>query len=56
MHHTISLFRDLNFEIIAVGVETREQAEELTMYGCHYFQGYYYSLPLPEQDLLNIFQ
>lgn len=56
LKHTISLFRDLNFEIIAVGVETREQAEELTMYGCHYFQGYYYSLPLPEQDLLNIFQ
>lgn len=56
LKHTISLFRDLNLEIIAVGVETREQAEELTMYGCHYFQGYYYSLPLPENDLLNIFQ
>lgn len=56
LKHTISLFRDLNFEIIAVGIETREQAEELAMYGCHYFQGYYYSLPLPEQDLLNIFQ
>jgi len=56
LKHTISLFRDLNLEIIAVGVETREQAEELSMYGCHYFQGYYYSLPLPEMDLLNIFQ
>lgn len=56
LKHTISLFRDLNFEIIAVGIETREQAEELTMYGCHYFQGYYYSLPLPEKDLLQIFR
>lgn len=56
LKHTISLFRDLNLEIVAVGIETKEQAEELAVYGCHYYQGFYYSLPLPEQDLLNIFQ
>ncbi len=55
LKHTISLFRDLNLEIVAVGIETREQAEELSLYGCHYYQGFYYSHPLPEQDLLSIF-
>lgn len=55
LKHTISLFRDLNLEIVAVGIETKEQAEELSLYGCHYYQGYYYSHPLPEKDLLNIF-
>jgi len=56
LKHTIALFRDLNLEIVAVGIETKEQAEELAVYGCHYYQGFYYSLPLPEKDLLNIFQ
>ena len=56
LKHTISLFRDLNLDIIAVGIEKTEQAEELAVYGCHYYQGFFYSLPLPEKDLLNIFQ
>lgn len=55
LKHTISLFRALNLETIAVGVETKEQAEELSLYGCHYYQGFYYSRPLPEQDLLTLF-
>lgn len=56
LKHTISLLRDLNIEIIAVGIENREQAEELTLFGCHNFQGFHYSHPLSEKDLLNVFQ
>ena len=55
LKHTISLFRDLNLEIVAVGIETKEQMEELSLYGCHYYQGFFYSTPLPEKDLLTIF-
>lgn len=56
LKHTIALLRDLNFEIIAVGIETIEQAEALSVYGCHYYQGFYYAYPLSETELLDIFK
>ncbi len=56
LKHTIALLRDLNFEIVAVGVETIEQVEALNVYGCHYYQGFYYSQPLTEKELLDIFK
>lgn len=56
LKHTIALLRDLNFEIIAVGIETIEQAEALSVYGCHYYQGFYYSYPLSETELPDIFK
>ncbi|MGA7206086.1 MAG: EAL domain-containing protein [Specibacter sp.] len=33
------------------GVETREQAELLTMLGCHSAQGYYFSRPVPSTQI-----
>lgn len=56
LKHTISLLRDLNFEIVAVGIETIEQVEALNVYGCHYYQGFYYSQPLTESELLDMFK
>lgn len=56
LKHTIALLRDLNFEIVAVGIETLEQAEALNVYGIHYYQGFYYSHPLSESELLEIFK
>jgi diguanylate cyclase len=43
----ISLAHELHISIIAEGVETIEQRQFLMGNGCHRFQGYLYSPPLP---------
>lgn len=43
----IALAKSMNLEIIAEGVETKEQLEFLVDEGCPNIQGYYYSKPLP---------
>ena len=43
----ITLAKDLGMEIIAEGVETREQADFLLDIGCQNVQGYYYGKPIP---------
>lgn len=41
----------LNYEIVAEGVETEKQAEFLKNHGCRYLQGYLFYRPMPAQDL-----
>ena len=41
-----NLAHNLNIEVIAEGVESREQVALLRQVGCHEFQGYYFSRPL----------
>ncbi|UOQ91699.1 EAL domain-containing protein [Halobacillus shinanisalinarum] len=43
----IAMAKSLNLQIIAEGVETQEHIEYLSKKGCHEYQGYYYSKPLP---------
>lgn len=45
----ITLARELNIQIIAEGIETKEQLDFLLSKGCTDFQGYYFSQPLPAQ-------
>lgn len=50
INHIISLGHSINAEIIAEGVETKEQYEYLKEQGCDIIQGYYFSKPLlPEE-------
>jgi EAL domain-containing protein (putative c-di-GMP-specific phosphodiesterase class I) len=46
----ISLSAAMGLSVIAEGVETEEQREFLARMGCHAFQGYLFSRPLPLQE------
>lgn len=43
----IAMAKALNRNIVAEGVETAEQLEKLTTFGCDLIQGYYISRPIP---------
>ncbi|HEX5688757.1 MAG TPA: EAL domain-containing protein [Roseiflexaceae bacterium] len=46
IHTIISLARDLGMDVIAEGIETREQLVHLGALHCDYGQGYFFSRPL----------
>ncbi len=46
--------KQLNYAVVAEGVETKEQAEFLKVHGCHYAQGYLYYRPLPTKEVEQI--
>lgn len=46
----IAMAAALDLQVIAEGVETREQMEMLRQYGCTAFQGYLFSKPLPLEE------
>ena len=47
----IMMGREFGFDVIAEGVETKEQFEELKKLGCKYFQGYYFAKPCDSLEL-----
>ncbi|MCU7836636.1 MAG: EAL domain-containing protein [gamma proteobacterium symbiont of Taylorina sp.] len=47
----IALSQSLNLKIIAEGVETNEQKHFLINNGCENIQGYFYSKPMPDQEM-----
>ena len=49
-----TIARKLNMEVIAEGVETREQGLKLVDVGCNFAQGYYYSNPIDYQSATEI--
>jgi EAL domain-containing protein (putative c-di-GMP-specific phosphodiesterase class I)/GGDEF domain-containing protein len=53
LRHTISMIKDMQMDLIAEGVETKEQARQLTEMGCDFFQGYYYSKPVCAEEFLE---
>jgi diguanylate cyclase (GGDEF)-like protein len=50
----ISMGHALNQRVIAEGVETREQLEFLQANGCNAIQGYYFSRPVPADELAQL--
>ena len=54
LQHTIAMFKDMGFEIVAEGIETQEMADDLIKMKCDYLQGYLYAKPLQVKDFLKL--
>lgn len=50
----LKLANDLNFEVIAEGVETYEQMQLLVTYNCENGQGFLLSKPLPVENIIKL--
>ena len=44
----------MNYNIVSEGVETKEEMERLSSWGVDMIQGYYFSKPLPTEELLKL--
>lgn len=47
----IAMTKSLGKKVVAEGVETIEQVEQLQQLGCDYIQGFYYSKPIAASDI-----
>lgn len=57
VHIIVAMANILDVDVIAEGVETEEQRQQLFNIGCVHYQGYLFSMPVPIDDfeeLLNI--
>lgn len=52
----IILGQTLNLKVIAEGVETAEQLKLLNEFGCDEIQGYYFSKPIPAEDVTRMLE
>ena len=50
----ISLAKNLDISVIAEGIETEEQANFLRELQCDEVQGYFYSKPLPKEQIESL--
>lgn len=50
----LSLSNNLNYISVAEGVETKNQLDLLHQLGCQYGQGFYWSKPIPYQEMLTL--
>lgn len=54
VHSIIDLAHNLELKVIAEGVEDTESRELLKQYNCDYCQGYLFSMPLAEEQLISL--
>jgi diguanylate cyclase (GGDEF)-like protein/PAS domain S-box-containing protein len=52
----LTLAHDLDFEVVAEGIETKEQLEYLRNHYCESGQGYLLSRPLPEEKIFELLE
>ena len=55
LESVIDMANSLGMEVITEGVETRAQVEALTDMGCRYFQGFYFSKPVPADEFERMY-
>lgn len=54
LEHVVSMANKLELELLAEGVETKEQIDLLQRIGCDHVQGYYYAKPMPEEEFFTL--
>lgn len=54
IENIISFAHKTGKKVIAEGVENKKQSDMLRDMGCDYIQGYYFSKPLPPDEIINI--
>lgn len=52
----VAMGKLLNLNVVAEGVETAEQLQILDEFGCHYYQGYYFSKPITKDEFVALLQ
>jgi len=52
----LTMARNLELRVVAEGVETAEQLWFLTNLGCREFQGYYFSRPVPAEEMTALLE
>ena len=50
LKNIVDMIHDMEYKVIAEGVETKEQADFLKEIGCTMAQGYLFDKPLPEYE------
>ena len=55
-HAIVAMGIALKMTVVAEGVETREQMNWLLAHGCHIGQGYYFSPPVPPEDVQQVIE
>ena len=53
LKNLVGFIKSLGFDIIQEGVETEEQLELVKSCGCDFVQGYYFSVPIPENEFVG---
>lgn len=54
LEETLKMLKRLNQSVVAEGVETKEEAQQLIKMGCEFLQGYYYARPMSHQQFLEL--
>lgn len=54
MDAAMHMIHGMQLEIVAEGIETREEYETMKALDISYIQGYYFSRPVPEQEFLEL--
>lgn len=52
----IRLAHELNLDVVAEGIESIAHVEYLEEWGCDFFQGYYFSKPISEDEMINLIE
>lgn len=55
VQNIIAIGKNFKMNILAEGVETKEQQALLASFGCDRFQGYFFAKPLPKDELIAFF-
>ncbi len=52
----VQLGQNLELDVVAEGIESQEQLKYLQQFGCHRYQGFYFSHPISPDDALKMLQ